>query len=68
MSETPCDCDLCKIRRGLLEIQKILDSLPEIGSEFYDDPIGDINSLIDNNFNIYYCLDEYEKAYPSRLP
>lgn len=35
-------CDLCMIQGAMVKIQTILDNMPEIGSQLYDDAITDV--------------------------
>ena len=58
------ECELCKGRKVMQKVMKILDDeMPEpISTPFYDDPISDIYDALDNAMSTWQCMCEEEPA------
>lgn len=47
------ECDLCKIRAGLKSAMDIIEPLPEIGSDHYDQPLANAFNALDEAYSLF---------------
>lgn len=71
MAETK-ECPLCKTRELLEQMMVIVDQIPEIGAELYDDTISEIANNIDNAKSTFQCycdtpVDELPAAIQAQI-
>ena len=57
-------CQFCEMRAILQGWMGILDALPEVGSDFYDEPISEIYNAIDDAMGRWACYHSPEYYQP----
>jgi hypothetical protein len=53
--ENETECLFCQTRKILRQMSALLDTVPVIGSPFYDDPITDLCNEIANAESTFQC-------------
>jgi hypothetical protein len=53
-------CPLCKARELLRKANDLIDQVPEIHSDLYDDAIADLSNQVSNTISLFQCMCDEE--------